>query len=137
MPEAPENSVILYRLHKAQLQHLQQMGCPLQGSMNHNINDSNLSLCAGHIRLVPRTFAMGTKQKHYCTTTVDRSEYCDELEPLDNCFRPNEYDAARSIGKAWSYLIDRPLKDGPLNVALRGKCLAIAAGYVSFSAFLP
>lgn len=79
---------------------------------------------------------MGTKQKNYCTTTVDRFNYSDELEPFDDRFEPNTHDMSRSKGKPWEYLVRKPLKDGPLNVASRGKCLAIAAGYVSLQFYL-
>lgn len=62
--------------------------------------------------------------------TVDRQlyNYNESLEPQVGTI--NKYDAKRSHKKAWSYLL-RDTKPGEMHMAIRGKMVIIAAGYVS------
>ncbi|KAF7374250.1 hypothetical protein MSAN_00307900 [Mycena sanguinolenta] len=80
------------------------------------------------LRLFPRAFAEGTPTKPYKTLTMDSGDYSPSLEP--NLRPVNNYDARR-IPKhvTWRHLLDRELVSGPIYFAVRGKCLAIAAGY--------
>ncbi|KAH9934595.1 hypothetical protein B0H21DRAFT_699318 [Amylocystis lapponica] len=86
------------------------------------------SILTGHLVLFPRTFAMGTSRRSYCTCTVSRSAYDEDLEPSPPEFVPNAHDARRSANEDWKYLI-KPLSDGEVHVRARGKELFLAAGY--------
>ncbi|KAJ7131594.1 hypothetical protein C8R43DRAFT_849046, partial [Mycena crocata] len=83
-----------------------------------------------HLKLFPRTFAEGTAAKSHKTITVDAGDYDTSLEPTTDSFEINLHDAKRvPSGAPWKYLTDRPLKPGPVHVAVRGKCLVITAGH--------
>lgn len=79
----------------------------------------------GRLLITLRTHAIGTKQKPYCTLTVDCSDYHEELEPTPEAFQLNAHDNQRSKGKPYRYLVEKPLRPGPVWVAARGKGLAL------------
>ncbi|KAJ6494111.1 hypothetical protein C8R47DRAFT_1318939 [Mycena vitilis] len=84
----------------------------------------------GRLELYPRCFAMGTDIKSYTTLTVDRGDYNDSQEP-DLCGKDlSPWDEDRiPEGADWAYLMGRRLESGPVHVAVRGKCLALSAGF--------
>ncbi|KAJ7797866.1 hypothetical protein B0H14DRAFT_3546691 [Mycena olivaceomarginata] len=82
----------------------------------------------GHLRLFPRTFAEGTAAKAHETILVDVGDYTETLEP--ELVPMNPHDEKRIPHDApWMYLVNRALLSGPVNVAVRGKCLAPTAGH--------
>ncbi|KAF8055810.1 hypothetical protein FPV67DRAFT_1788202 [Lyophyllum atratum] len=81
-----------------------------------------------NLLLIPRCFAMGTAEKGYTTATVDRSDYDDQVEPLDSTHTPNQHDLKRSKNEPFEYLVKRT-KPGELCAAARGKQLVMAAGH--------
>ncbi|KAJ7664642.1 hypothetical protein DFH06DRAFT_1128044 [Mycena polygramma] len=68
--------------------------------------------------------------KSYTTLTVDRGDYNDSQEP-DLCGKDlSPWDKDRiPEGADWAYLVERRLESGPVHVAVRGKCLALSAGF--------
>ncbi|KAJ7017004.1 hypothetical protein C8F04DRAFT_1096190 [Mycena alexandri] len=84
----------------------------------------------GVLRLFPRTFAEGTANKPYETLSVDIGDWTPSLEPLPAPI--DNHDQCRiQKNKDWGYLFGRQLQPGPVNVAVRGKSLALIAGYHS------
>jgi hypothetical protein len=82
------------------------------------------------MKIYPRVFAMGTAQKPYTTCTTNRDDYSDSTEPIDISYHPNAFDAKRARGKPYTYLM-KPLKPGPLHIAVRGKQIDVATEHVS------
>lgn len=86
-------------------------------------------IATGVLRLFPRTFAEGTANKPYETLSVDIGDWTPSLEPLPAPI--DNHDQCRiQKNKDWGYLFGRQLQPGPVNVAVRGKSLALIAGYV-------
>ncbi|KAK6987554.1 hypothetical protein R3P38DRAFT_2838018 [Favolaschia claudopus] len=85
----------------------------------------------GHLEILPRSFTVGTNVKSYTTLTVDRGDYLESQEPLPNLrYYENKWDRVRVPENAdWAYLAQHQLKAGPVHVAVRGKTLALAAGF--------
>ncbi|KAJ7711575.1 hypothetical protein B0H16DRAFT_1480236 [Mycena metata] len=70
----------------------------------------------GHLRIFLQTFALGTAAKSYTTLSVDVGNYQDSQEPY--------------LSDAISgYLALKKLEPETVHVAVRGKCLALCAGY--------
>ncbi|KAJ7135079.1 hypothetical protein C8R46DRAFT_1325836 [Mycena filopes] len=64
----------------------------------------------------------------HSTVSVDPGDYSPSLEPIPIAI--NEHDQRRIPKTAkWRYLLDCQFVPGPVHVAIRGKCLAITAGY--------
>ncbi|KAI0309367.1 hypothetical protein OF83DRAFT_1158714 [Amylostereum chailletii] len=83
----------------------------------------------GRLIILPRDFALGTEKKSYTTCTVDRHAYTDNLEPVSPSHFVNGWDAQRSRREPFQYLL-KPLAEGDVLCAARGKQLALAAGYL-------
>lgn len=85
----------------------------------------------GRLEIFPCTFTVGTDAKPYTTLSVDRGDYQELQEPQPR-YHLNDWDAVRiPDGADWGYLAKNQLDSGPVHVAVRGKCLAFTAGYVS------
>ncbi|KAF8171250.1 hypothetical protein K438DRAFT_1773376 [Mycena galopus ATCC 62051] len=77
--------------------------------------------------LWPDAFAKGTSNKPYQTLTLDNGDYSPSLEPIP----VKDYDTKHIPKMApRRHMIDRKCVPGPLQFAVHGKCLAIAAGYL-------
>jgi hypothetical protein len=61
---------------------------------------------------------------------VSRGDYSDSTEPVDPTYTPNQYDVKRARGQVYEYLVTKPLKRGPLHVAVCGKQIDIATRHV-------
>ena len=96
----------------------------------HSVHLPFLTFSADQLVIFPRTFAVGTLQKPYTTCTVSRGDYSDSTEPVDPTYTPNQYDARRARGQVYEYLVTKPLKRGPLHVAVCGKQIDIATRHV-------
>lgn len=70
---------------------------------------------------------------------MDTTRFDHSLEPEDVRYASgcNPHDLASAKRNRCLHLVDRPLKEGPVVTAIRGKCLAIAAGHVSILVLLP
>ncbi|KAJ7573469.1 hypothetical protein C8J56DRAFT_1170636 [Mycena floridula] len=95
-----------------------------------DINEAQIKgkILQGRLQIFPQTFSMGTDAKAYITCTADSSRYDESVEPIPDDYSVDPYDARRSVGEPFKYLL-RPTVPGPLIVAARGKQLAIAAGH--------
>ncbi|KAK6977367.1 hypothetical protein R3P38DRAFT_3124693 [Favolaschia claudopus] len=78
----------------------------------------------GHLEILPRSFTVGTNVK-------SSRDYLESQEPLPNLrYYENKWDRVRVPENAdWAYLAQHQLKAGPVHVAVRGKTLALAAGF--------
>ncbi|KAI0690724.1 hypothetical protein C8T65DRAFT_587704, partial [Cerioporus squamosus] len=86
----------------------------------------------GHWRFFFRCHAIGTKTKKYDTLTWDCRDYDPSVMPTSaQGFKPDPFDEERIKLAAWRKFrpLLRPLIDGPVCVAARGKELVVAAGY--------
>ncbi|KAF8150358.1 hypothetical protein K438DRAFT_1778997 [Mycena galopus ATCC 62051] len=80
-----------------------------------------IDLCKGHLQLFHHTFAEGTAAKPHKTISVDIGNYSESLEL--ELVQMNPYNAPLL------YLVNCALTVGLVQVAVRGKCLALTAGY--------
>ncbi|KAK6977239.1 hypothetical protein R3P38DRAFT_2582166 [Favolaschia claudopus] len=77
---------------------------------------------------IPRAWAEGTATKAHETFSVDIGDYSESLEPTQ--VPVDQHDDKKFAKKApGRYLLTQQLKDGPVHAAVRGKSLAISAGY--------
>ncbi|KAJ7675728.1 hypothetical protein DFH06DRAFT_1170354 [Mycena polygramma] len=84
----------------------------------------------GRLVLFPRCFAMGSSAKSYTTLSADRGDYDNSQEPYLRDDELSSWDRDRiPDGADWEYLVERKLESGPVHVAVRGKCLALSAGF--------
>ncbi|KAK7050766.1 hypothetical protein R3P38DRAFT_2687100 [Favolaschia claudopus] len=113
MPEQQALQIFAARVRKALLQAYLNSGLMAEGVLH----------------IFSRTWAEGTAAKAYSTFSADVGDYTTDLEPTP-VPTVNEYDARKlREGTPGRYLITNERKSGPIHVAVRGKCLAISAGY--------
>ncbi|KAJ3526413.1 hypothetical protein NMY22_g10175 [Coprinellus aureogranulatus] len=121
MPEDPE--VYSFFLQVQRL--VEELTDPVTGELPYDLY------------LLCRCFALGTPEKPYETLSHNKAEFDQDCEPPDPEYasKRNQYDLHSAKDYGCLPLVDRQLKAGPLHVAIRGKCLVIAAGHhaVSFS----
>ncbi|KAJ7726999.1 hypothetical protein DFH07DRAFT_945938 [Mycena maculata] len=59
---------------------------------------------------------------------LDCWDYDNSQEPTDREVHP--FDSRRiPLGADWAYLVEKKLEDGPVYIAVRGKCIVMCAGY--------
>ncbi|KAK6971563.1 hypothetical protein R3P38DRAFT_3496235 [Favolaschia claudopus] len=82
----------------------------------------------GYFLFFPRTWAEGTARKAHKTFSADVGDYVETLEPMPA--KVCEYDDRKfPKNRPGRYVITQQLKPGPVNVAVRGKHIALSAGH--------
>ncbi|KAI3599201.1 hypothetical protein WG66_013420 [Moniliophthora roreri] len=124
MPEGPENFAFATRIEKSIQDFEKKYKKPLHGKLV----------------LFPSNWALGTKERKWTTFSADCSGYSGAQEPEDPSYKLDPFDeqklnARGSCGRGRKsqyqdarYLM-KGLKEGPLLVAIRGKLMALGAGY--------
>ncbi|KAK7001753.1 hypothetical protein R3P38DRAFT_3044301 [Favolaschia claudopus] len=113
MPEQQALQIFAARVRKALL----------QAYLNSGL------MAEGVLYIFPRTWAEGTSAKAYSSFSADIGDYTSDLEPT-SVPHVDEHDASKmKEGAVGRFLLTKERKSGPIHVAVRGKCLAISAGY--------
>lgn len=84
------------------------------------------------MRIIPQCFGQEVKPE---SCTVNRTLYTGSCESFDPSYELDPFDAQRSVGRDWSYLL-KGLQAGPLVSQVKGKQIVIASGFVSLPTFV-